>query len=191
MTRGRKPEGAELVGRLEGSDSAKARLRLILDVLAGRRAVGEACRQLGLSDRRFHELRCLALQAALGGLEPRPAGRPAQQPGGGEQEAALRATIRDLQLDLRASRVREEIALTMPDLLRRPARGEGAQAQRRRARRGTSGGRGGCGPSARTAGRPANGAGAWPRSARPGGASGASAPAPSPSAAGRAGSASP
>jgi hypothetical protein len=170
---------------------AKDRLRIILDVLAGRRAVGEACRQLGLSERRFLALRWLALQAALGGLEPRPAGRPARPPSEGEPEAALRATIRDLQLDLRAAQVREEIALAMPELLRRPARGQGAQARRRRARPATSGGRGGCGPSARAAAPQASGAGARPGSARSGGASGASVPAPSPSAAGRTGSASP
>jgi hypothetical protein len=164
---------------------------MVLDVLAGRRAVGEACRQLRLSERRFHALRVLALQAALGGLEPRPSGRPAQQPAEGEQEEVLRATIRDLQLDLRAARVREEIALTMPDLPRPPARGQGARAQRRRAQRETSAGRGGCGPSARAARHRASAGGGRQGSARPGGASGVSAPAPSPSAAGPAGLASP
>ena len=64
------------------------------------------------------------VQAALASLEPRPAGRPVRMPEEGPETAeTLQATIRDLRLDLRAARVREEIALTMPDLLRATGRG--------------------------------------------------------------------
>jgi len=190
MTRGRRAEGAGLVGRLDGSDLAKARLGVILGVLAGQRGVGEACRRLGLSERRFRALRLRALQGALSTLEPRPAGRPAQAPPAGGQETALRATIRELQLDLRAAQVREEIALVLPGLLRRGRRGPGAEGRTRgRAPSGTSAGRDGCAPSARAA-VPRAGGVARPGSARPGGASAASAPAPSPSAAGPADTAS-
>jgi hypothetical protein len=49
MTRGRRPDGARLVERLEGSSGAKARLGMILDVLAGRRTVRQACARLGLT----------------------------------------------------------------------------------------------------------------------------------------------
>src|SRR5262245_36492730 len=91
MTRGRKPAWAELVNRLDGSTVAKARLRALLETLAGRQTVAAACLGLGLSERRFHALRDRILQAGLAGLEPRPAGRPGG-PGAARQtpEAAMR-----------------------------------------------------------------------------------------------------
>jgi hypothetical protein len=163
------------MGQLEGSELARARLGAMLEVLAGRRALAQACAQLGLRERRFRDLRLRALQAALASLEPRPAGRPARAPAAGEGEEALRATIRDLRLDLRAAQVREEIALALPGLLGRADRRAGGPTR-------TRGGRGGCAASARAAaGRSGGGR---PGSATPAAASAASAPAPWPTAAG-------
>jgi hypothetical protein len=184
-----------LVEGLEGSAGAKARLVMILEVLAGRRAVAQACARLGLSERRFHALRRGALQAALGGLEPSPLGRPARAPADTDgRAAALEAEVRDLRLELRAAQVREEIALVLPDLLRRRAGGRKATPKRRGPDRkppAAGAAPGGCAPSAQAArARPARGA-ARPASGGRGGASAGSAPAPSPSAAGPPATASP
>ena len=46
--RGRKPLGAQLVDRLEGSEHAKIRLKVILETLAGRQTIPEACDELGI-----------------------------------------------------------------------------------------------------------------------------------------------
>jgi hypothetical protein len=173
------------VERLAGSAGAKARLGMILEALAGRRTVAQACRALGLGERRFHALRHRALQAALEALEPRPGGRPARQAAGGDwRVAALEAALRDLKFDLRAAQVREEIALAVPHLLRPRGGKKGARRKARTRRAGKSGAPGGCGPSRRPAAGPPGG-GARPASATSGGWSAASAPAPSPSAAGR------
>src|SRR5262245_55835330 len=105
MTRGRRPEWAAAVDRLEGSAVAKARLMAVLQALTGRQTAAQACLQVGLSERRFRGLRDRMLQAALGGLEPRPAGRPASPAAAAAADgrvAELEATVRDLRLDLRA-----------------------------------------------------------------------------------------
>src|SRR5262245_50959428 len=106
MTRGRKPEVARWVQRLDGSDEAKARLAVFLEVVAGTRPAAAAAAALGLSERRFHALRNHWLRAALASLEPRPMGRPPRRPEGAGQLAALEAQVRSLRLDLRAAQIR-------------------------------------------------------------------------------------
>lgn len=119
IARGRKALGPRKALRMEGSDEAKRRLRVILETIAGRWTVADACRELGISEARFHQLRDGALKGALGALEPGPVGRP---PGAQAEEdgrlAALEAEVKELRIDLRASQIREEIAAVMPHLLK-------------------------------------------------------------------------
>jgi hypothetical protein len=186
MTRGRKPAWAEAVERLEGSAVAKARLRAVLQTLTGQRTVAQACRLLGVAERRFHALRGRMLAAALAGLEPRPAGRP---PGGpvesGGRVAELEAEVRELELELRAAQVREEIALVPPHVRRQAGREKKAGGRRPGGRQ--SGERGSApGPAGRGS-SPRNGGGARRGNTRTGSGSAASAPGRWPSAAGRPG----
>jgi hypothetical protein len=186
MTRGRRPEVARLVERLQGSGAAKARLIAILDVLTRRRTVGQVCAPLGISERRLHSLRHCALQAALGSLEPSPIGRPAQAPAEGDTRVAtLQAEIQDLRLDLMAAQVREEIALVLPDLRRR-AGGRHKTARQRQDRRRSAivGAQDGCGASGATPRARCGPGEVRPGSAKPAGASAASALEPSHSAVG-------
>jgi hypothetical protein len=147
MARGRKPASGRLIERLDGSARAKSRLAVVLEVLMGQQTVAEGAFALAVSERRFHGLRNQLLQAALSSLEPRPAGRPSQQPvDAGGQVAALHAQVRDLRLDLRAAQIREEIALAMPHLLVRTRRSK--RRPRRKVRRkphAKSGASSGCG----------------------------------------------
>jgi hypothetical protein len=117
MARGRKPSGPKLVEGLQGSAQAKTRLHVVLQTMTGQLSVAQACALLGVGTARFHELRAEVLQAALDRLEPRPSGRPRQEPAVGEV-TALEEEIRELRIDLQAARVREEIALAMPHLLK-------------------------------------------------------------------------
>ena len=113
--RGRLPAGPEYVEKLQGPEDAKRRLEVILRTLAGTCRVQEACQQLDISEARFHQLRQEALQAALDGLTPRPAGRPAAgaaQPRIAELEQHKEA----LRLEVLAAQTREEIALVLPRL---------------------------------------------------------------------------
>jgi len=118
--RGRPPKGSALVDGLEGSEHARERLRLILDSLTGKVSVEEACRKLDIGEARFHSMRNEVLQAGLGCLEPGQVGRPPKRT---EEEAsevaALKKEIDDLKFDLQASRLREEISIAMPGLLRK------------------------------------------------------------------------
>jgi hypothetical protein len=119
MARGRPPAGPKLVERLDGSEGAKARLRVILEATAGEYGVGEACARMGIGQAAFHHIRERALQTALGNLEPRPPGRPRRRKSQAEARIeALEAEIGELRIELRAAQVREEIALVMPHLLR-------------------------------------------------------------------------
>jgi transposase-like protein len=120
MARGRRPQGADVVDRLDGSALAKARLRALLETFSGRQTIGQASQALGISARRLHKLRRRLLQEVLQRLEPRPAGRPPRPVAAqAKPTAELQAEIRRLQLELQAARIRAEIALAMPQVLNR------------------------------------------------------------------------
>ena len=112
--RGRRPKGPEYVDRLDGSAEAKRRLRVVLEVTAGRLRVQEACAQLGICEQRFHQLRDQAFSGALAGLEPGTPGRPARTVTPEQQKLqALEAQLAAKEIELRASQAREEIVLTL------------------------------------------------------------------------------
>lgn len=115
----RRPAGPKLVDGMDGSTHAKKRLRVILETISGERTIASACEALGISEARFHELRAEVLQVALSSCEPGTPGRPAKAPETNSELSQLQAENRELRLELRASHVREEIALAMPHLLRK------------------------------------------------------------------------
>jgi len=115
--RGRKPSGPEYVQHLDGSAEAKRRLQVILETMTGRRGVLEACAELDISETRFYQLREELLQAALARLERRPAGRPRQVPAAGDS-ALMQEQLQLLSQELQAARLREEIALLLPQAQR-------------------------------------------------------------------------
>lgn len=115
---GRKPLGPQLAQHLEGSIGAKERLEVILETIAGRMKVTEACARLEIGEAMFHRLRTEVLQAGLARLEPRPLGRPPRP----TVPEALRVVelehdLKDLELELKTTRVQLEIAQTLPHLL--------------------------------------------------------------------------
>lgn len=115
--RGRKPTGAQLVEHLEGSEHAKARLKVILETLAGGRTIPDACEELGIQESMFHRVRSEVLQTALGRLEPRPLGRPPKIASAEDRHAAeLEAEILKLRAELKAAEIRRELAENLPRL---------------------------------------------------------------------------
>jgi hypothetical protein len=113
--RGRKPLGAQLVDRLEGSEHAKIRLKVILETLAGRQTIPEACDELGIQESMLHRVRSEVLQTALGRLEPRPMGRPSHASSPQDQRLAeLQDEVLHLQAKLRAAEIRRELAEKLP-----------------------------------------------------------------------------
>jgi hypothetical protein len=120
MGRGRRTDGAKLVDRLNGSAEAKARLKMILETLSAERTAGQAGLAVGIGERRLHKLRLRALQHALSSLEFQPVGRRARQPSQDDRHIeVLEAEVQRLRIDLRAAQIREEIALSIPQLLKK------------------------------------------------------------------------
>ena len=118
--RGRLPYGPEYVEQLEGSETAKERVKVILETLAGTCRVQEACERLGISEPRFEQLRQQILQAALERLEPRPVGRPPRTTTPADERIdALQAEIEALKMKLQVSQARAEIALALPHAVRK------------------------------------------------------------------------
>ena len=135
MARGRPPLRAGHVEQLEGAPVSKQRLALILRTLSGELTVDQACAEMGVSPAQFHRLRERALEGALAALAPGTPGRPAAAPPTPPSRVAeLEAEVRDLKIDLRASQLREEIAVLMPHLLR-PAPSAASKKKSRRQRR--------------------------------------------------------
>jgi transposase len=120
-----------MVDGLEGSEQEKRRLQVILETISGEKTMDEAAEELGLSPARVYELRNQALQAAMKGLERRPAGRPAQSPPTEEEQRLkeMQEQYDELRIHLRAAELREEIALLMPHLLK-PGKGDAKKKQR-------------------------------------------------------------
>jgi len=105
------------VERLEGTEEAKRRLRVILETVSGQRDVADACEELGIGKTAFFELRKRVLQTSLADLEAKPVGRPAKEtPERDAEVARLEEENERLRLDLEISQVREEIALAMPEV---------------------------------------------------------------------------
>jgi Helix-turn-helix domain len=130
--RGRRPSGPEYVDGLAGSALAKERLKVVLETLAGTCRVQEACQRLGISEPRFHQLRQRLLQAALGRLEPRPAGRPAQAPSAAQEEVGkLEEELAALRVQAQAAQTRAEIALALPGVLQKPPSAAEKKTRRR------------------------------------------------------------
>jgi hypothetical protein len=115
--RGRRPVGPEYAEQLEGSETAKLRAKVILETMAGTCRLKEACERLGISEQRFHQLREDMMAAAVKALEPGHAGRPAHTlTPAEEQVVALAQQLQDKEIELRAAKAREEIALIMPEV---------------------------------------------------------------------------
>src|SRR5262245_55688122 len=137
--RGRRPLGPKSVERLLGSALAKKRMQVILETVAGHYGVREACARLQVSEPRFYQLREIGLQYGVSGLEPRPLGRPAHRPTPAEQELDdLRDQVEELQVNLQAAQIREEIALALPVVVQEGspavAEQEGSEKKTRRPR---------------------------------------------------------
>jgi hypothetical protein len=103
---------------MAGSDLARQRLQTILQTIAGQLSVPQACRQLSIGEAAFYKLRSQVLQSALQSLEPAAVGRPRQATDQDPEVGRLQQEVTQLRIDLRASQIREEIALLMPHLLK-------------------------------------------------------------------------
>ena len=118
MPVGRPPSGPKLVDSLDADVEAKTKLRLILETISGQRTVEDAAATLGVSTTYFHELRTRALTQAAQSLEPQPIGRPPTTTSS-ENSAMkeLQDRLKQMEVELEAARIREEIALVMPQVL--------------------------------------------------------------------------
>ena len=113
MPAGRKPLSiADQVDRLAGSPVAKARLRVILANLAGQKSVADACVDLGIEESWFFDLKHDSLERWVKTLEPGSPGRPAAADKTPQQQqiAELEEKVERLELELKAARLRAELA---------------------------------------------------------------------------------
>jgi hypothetical protein len=112
--RGRKPLALEHIQQLEGSAHAKQRMAMLLSTLQSSCTVGEACRDLELSESHFHALRHRWLQNALALLEPRAPGRPPRDRGAAVARIEqLEQEVQDLRGQLVLAQARCEVTQVM------------------------------------------------------------------------------
>jgi transposase-like protein len=126
MARGRPIVGLDLLDGLAAPRTARRRVRLVLATLTGQLSIAEACSALGVRRTRFHALRQQVLRGALDAAAPRSRGRPRSRAVEAPEVLQLQHRIRELELALRTTQLRSEIALTMPFLLDRAGRGKKA-----------------------------------------------------------------
>lgn len=112
--RGRYPAGFEYVNKVEGSNQAKERARLILEILSGHKRLAEVREQLGIGKTRLFLIRHDAVQALVQALEPGLPGRPSRTLSPeAERARALESALADKELELRQAEVRTEVALIL------------------------------------------------------------------------------
>ena len=134
--RGRPPKGAKHARKVDGSELAKERLEVILETLTGTLSVEDACAQLGIGAAQFHRLRDRALSGAAEALEPKPSGRRASEPDPEQSRIdELEQELDEAYLELETSRVREELALILPDVLKEEDAIEKKRSATRKTRR--------------------------------------------------------
>lgn len=117
----RPPLGVEIVNDLEATDESKRRLKAVLQVISKEKTVEAACQELGIERARFYQLEKEALLAACEALAPKPPGRPARGAPTAEQRElrAWKERCEELEVELLATQVREELATVLPDVARR------------------------------------------------------------------------
>ncbi|MEZ0228966.1 MAG: hypothetical protein ACAI25_10105 [Planctomycetota bacterium] len=114
----RPPEGPNLADHLDLPDDTKHRLKVVLETISGAKTIAEASAELGIGAARFHELRMQALEGAGIAISPKPAGRPRSEGEAADPRVAeLDAKLKDMEIEVKAAHVREQIARTMPHLL--------------------------------------------------------------------------
>ena len=138
MSGGRPNKGIGHVDKLDTDESTKERVRAILQTISGEISVKDAAQRLGIGVSRFHELRDAFLEGGASGLSPGKKGRPAHETDPKDQEIeALKTRINELEIDVETTRLREQIALSMPHVLERRDgnASEKAEAEKKREKR--------------------------------------------------------
>jgi hypothetical protein len=132
---GRKPVGPALVARVSGSEQARARAEVLLETITGEKTMEGACRALGIEKTHLFQLRARMLEAAVASLEPLPIGRPPLPVDpSAARLAELEARVKQLELELEASRLRVDLAEALPGRCDEPS-------PRRKKKRGRAGAR--------------------------------------------------
>lgn len=108
---GRRSEMETLVERLPRSPQARERAKVILLTLAGHWSVQHGCDHLGIGRTRFQVLRTRLLDGGTAAVEERPSGRPVEaHRTPSATEAQLRASLRELDAELRRVRAELDVA---------------------------------------------------------------------------------
>jgi len=117
VMRGRHAAGPEYAERLEGSELACHRMRVVLETIAGTKRVQDACTELDICQQRFETIRQEAIQAGVAALELGHAGRPRKNTTAADDETIqLRQRVAELEAQLHAVTIRAELATTLPRL---------------------------------------------------------------------------
>ena len=119
--------------RVAASEQARTRLKVLLETVTGDKTMDAACQALSIHKTQLFKLRTRVLEAAAAALEPGPIGRPPQaaEPHSA-RIAELEARIKQLELELEASRLRVELAQALPALADETSPGRKKKARRRR-----------------------------------------------------------
>jgi hypothetical protein len=101
----------DLIAGIQGSDTARERVALVLKTFSREQQFQEAAAELGVTPQRLHEIRHQILEAAIAAVEPKPVGRPPQPPPDPNlaRIAELEQRIRDLTVEREVGYLREEL----------------------------------------------------------------------------------
>ena len=131
MVMGRPNKGVEHVDRVDASEHERERLKVILRTITGELSVQDACAELGISPKRFQQLREQCLQGAADALAPGRPGRPRRHDAEVvELVAELQREVARLRVQVDRQRIRLELHGQIPGLAERAQKGGGGPIHR-------------------------------------------------------------
>ena len=103
--------GVALLDKYEGDPQSIRRVQAVIDTLAGKKSVKDACQELGICEAMFRRFRDTCLQAAISSLDPQKPGRkPIEPEPGHERIAELEQENQELKTALLGAVTRMQLA---------------------------------------------------------------------------------
>ena len=136
MAGGRPTKGGDLVDKFDVDRQSKEKVRWVLEAQRGTVTTAQAAKALGVSVQRFHQIQDQVVRGGLEAVAPKKRGRPVvgKTRADHAEVKKLRKQVETMERDLKAANVLAELAVTMPEVVKKTLEEKLAKKVRRQKR---------------------------------------------------------